>query len=153
MTYKAFTFARFANEQIVENTSADYIDIIPAGFKNSIQWNYGHILVIAEHVLSHAPAYQKTVPKAFYHPFAKGSSPKQWTDQVPSISELQKTSMAQQQAIHTLINTEGGAGPTTAFTLYNQSFQTVDELLSFIAFHEGMHYRTLLHYNTVFNKQ
>ncbi|WP_054703755.1 DinB family protein [Bacillus sp. JCM 19041] len=153
MTHKAFTFARLANEQIVENISEAYVDVIPAGFKNSIHWNYGHILVIAEHVLSHAPAFEKTVPKAFYHPFAKGSSPKQWTDQVPSIVELQKTSTAQQQAIRTLINAEGGSAPTTAFTLFNQTFQSVDELLSFIAFHEGMHYRTILHYSAVFNKQ
>ncbi|GIN06792.1 hypothetical protein J1TS1_09370 [Shouchella clausii] len=151
MTYAAFSYARMANEQTLQIIPAEKHDIIPAGFKNSVHWNYGHILVIADHVLGHAPTFEKTIPKEYYHPFAKGSSPLQWTDKVPSIETLQEAAAKQQQAAQKLATETGGTEKTAPFTLRGQSFQTVDELLSIVAFHEGMHYRTLLHYSNLFS--
>ncbi|MBU8597587.1 DinB family protein [Alkalihalobacillus clausii] len=151
MTYAAFSFARMANEQIIQTIPAEKHDIIPAGFKNSVHWNYGHILVIADHVLGHAPTFEKTIPKGYYHPFAKRSSPLQWTDKVPSIETLQEAAAKQKQAAEKLVEESGGADKAVPFTLHGHSFQTVDELFSFVAFHEGMHYRTLLHYSNVFS--
>ncbi|WP_059103712.1 DinB family protein [Shouchella shacheensis] len=147
MSLHAFQFARKANEEVITRTTQENVDVIPEGFSNSIHWNYGHILVIADHLLSHAKNYDPVVPASYQQYFHKGTSPTDWSGDVPTLEQLKEVSSSQKKAIQSLLERNKESDATEVFTLFDQRFETVGELLSFVAFHEGMHYRTVQLYH------
>lgn len=142
MAFSAFTFARSATMHVLGSAAANQIDTIPDGFKNSIRWNAGHVLVIAESVLRHSEYYERVLPSYYKTLFNKGTSPADWTDKPPTVKEISEQSIRQLAAAQSLFASHENSPLTKVFELRGQTFTTVPDLFSFLSFHEGMHYST-----------
>ena len=118
---------------------------IPEGFNNNIKWNLGHIYVVQEKFAFHLTGEKMTMPNHFAELFTTGTKPADWEEQVsPTIRELigllenqvnrieQTLEFRMKEAIEQPYNT------STGLTL-----STVEELISFCLYHEGMHFDTI----------
>ncbi len=65
-------------------------DQIPQGHTNSIRWNAGHILVGWDNTMPPAVDMERQLPVAYHLLFPRGSNPKNWTVQPPSMDKLIK---------------------------------------------------------------
>ncbi|WP_332692472.1 DinB family protein [Halalkalibacter lacteus] len=143
MTIIAFSFARFAITSSLQAVTVNQLDTIPEGFNNSIRWNAGHVLVIAESILSHLEHYEKTLPPHYKEFFHKGTSPADWKSEPPAISEIVELSDRQLQAAQTLVENHTDIPLEKPFELRDHLFSTVPDLLSFLSFHEGLHFTAI----------
>ncbi|WP_216831471.1 DinB family protein [Alkalihalobacterium elongatum] len=142
MALTAFTFARFANIQVLNAAKEHQLDAIPEGFNNSIRWNAGHVLVIAESVLRHSEHYEPVLPSLYKKLFDMGTKPSEWTEEAPSVAEIVEMSQKQIEAVQKLSSEHGNATFAKPFVLFGTSFDNVSDALSFISFHEGLHFTT-----------
>ncbi|MCR8633680.1 DinB family protein [Paenibacillus radicis (ex Xue et al. 2023)] len=71
-----------------ESVHPDIVDIVPEGFKNSIRWNLGHILVAWDHGIFPKINESRRIPMQYHRMFPKGSRPDDWEEKPPSFQEI-----------------------------------------------------------------
>lgn len=86
--YFQFEMARSWCLDIAESCPADLADIQLEGFNNTIRWQLGHILTVAERMLFQVPTPASSLSSAYTRWFDSGSNPSDWVDQPPSKDEL-----------------------------------------------------------------
>lgn len=124
-----------------KDLTVDQHNIIPPGFNNNIIWNMGHILVVSEDLLYGNSPYQRPVHEFEKSSFQKGSAPDEiiGKDDISIIRHsLRQT--AQYYKMCTGIDKPGNrvnTGSNFGFTMIS------DEVMRFLLFHEGMHYRRI----------
>lgn len=143
MTYSPFAFARFTNMQTLAAAKETQVDTIPDGFNNSLRWNAGHVLVIAENVLRHSDHYEQVIPSHYETFFHKGTSPADWTDEPPTVEEIAELSSKQLASAKNLFDKHKDVPLMSAFKIRGETFSTIPEILSFLSFHEGLHCHAL----------
>lgn len=62
-------------EKAVENVNAADLNLIPAGFNNSILWNIGHVIATQNVLIYGMSGLDFTIPTDFIKRYKKGSSP------------------------------------------------------------------------------
>src|SRR4051794_7313475 len=84
-----FEMTRGRLQQFLNSTSEALFDQMPKGFNNTIHWNVGHILTVADAFFG-----LKMFPADYKELFWKGTKPADWAGEVPSLetlaSQLQK---------------------------------------------------------------
>ncbi|WP_179295572.1 DinB family protein [Bacillus sp. FJAT-45350] len=137
----AFTFVRNATQHMMKKVKEEQLDVVPENYSNSIRWNLGHILYMADNVLSHHVKYERVVPIQYKELFDMGTSPSNWTDAPPTKEELLTISERQMEAVQTLCkNQSSDTIIATPYEIFGTKFETVSDMVSFILFHEGMHF-------------
>ncbi|WLR51025.1 DinB family protein [Bacillus tianshenii] len=144
MALSGFSFARGAVLQVLNAAKEEQVDQVPEGFNNSIRWNAGHVIVIAESVLSHSEAYNKVMPEQFREYFGMGTSPADWKYDPPTVEEIEEVSTKQLQSIQELLKEQTEL--TKPFEIRGTSFTKLNDVLAFLSFHEGMHFTTMKTY-------
>ncbi|MFV8830020.1 DinB family protein [Alkalihalobacterium sp. APHAB7] len=142
MAVTAFTFARSANIQVLNAAKEHQLDAVPEGFNNSVRWNVGHVLVIAETVLRHSEHYEPVLPSLYKRLFDMETRPSEWTEEPPSVAEVMEMSQKQLKAVQKLNSEHGDTTFAKPFVLFGTTFDNVSDALAFISFHEGLHYST-----------
>ncbi|WP_162162972.1 DinB family protein [Gorillibacterium massiliense] len=71
-----------------ESIAPEMIDIVPAGFNNSIRWNLGHILVAWDYGIFPQIKENTRLPQSYLELFRKGTRPSSWTEEPPAYDEL-----------------------------------------------------------------
>ena len=140
MIYVPFEFARTAIINILKSTDLNQVDVIPSGFNNSIRWNAGHALVIADKILKHSSHFDHHVPDHYSTFFDMGTKPAEWKQEPPSVEEIIDMSNQQLTETKKLLENHWDSPLTSPFDLRGNLFSTVPELVGFITYHEGMHF-------------
>ena len=149
---------RFVRENTI-NSVAEMNDeaslLIPEGFNNNIKWNLGHIYVVQEKFAYSFIKEKMNMPKNFSELFTTGTSPTNWGNQaLPTISELIQLLKNQidriEQALEFRLK-EVIEKPFTTST--GLTLSTVEELLSFCLYHEGMHFATIKSYQRIIQNE
>ncbi|MEM6429163.1 MAG: DinB family protein [Deinococcota bacterium] len=127
---------------LVKNTSADDLLVIPNGFSNNILWNLGHVVVtqqLLHYALASLPLH---VSDELVSQCRRGTSPKDWAsapDSVPDVEML----LEQLVSLPETLREDYQAGRFNTFKPYTTStgirFETIDDALTFNHFHEGLH--------------
>lgn len=144
MSFKAFSFARRAVLDIFSQATTEQLDAIPENYNNNIRWNVGHLLVVADWALHHTDRYEHEIPKHYGSFFQPGTSPKNWSGDVPSQKELSNLLREQHDAMKELTEKHDLFEPIARpLELKGTTFATIDELIGFLTYHEGLHYQTL----------
>jgi len=145
---------RFVRENTI-NCVAEINDevslFIPEGFNNNIKWNLGHIYVVQEKFAFYFIKEKMITSNNYSELFTIGTSPTNWGKQaLPTISGLIQLLENQidriEQALQFRLKevTEKPLTTSTGLTL-----STVEELLSFCLYHEGMHFATIKLYKRI----
>ncbi|OEH94049.1 DinB family protein [Bacillus solimangrovi] len=146
MSVYTVSFGHNAMLNVLMKAREDQLDVIPEGFNNSIRWNAGHVLVITDAVLSLDNTYKSVVPESYKEYFMKGTSPREWEGEPPSVEEISEFITKQLKTIQETFVGREDEELERPFELLGASFTKVKDILGFICFHTGMHFNITLNY-------
>jgi hypothetical protein len=122
----------------VKNTDAlseGIADTQPEGFNNTIHWQIGHVLTVAEQIMFDFPKKSTNLPVTYMELFASHTKPADWHGDVPSIQRLSVQLKEQIKRIKEI--------PKESFTKTLKTpflgQETFGELANFAIFHETLH--------------
>jgi uncharacterized damage-inducible protein DinB len=125
---------------VLKDVSEEQADIIPAGFKNNIRWNLGHIY-LDQYLWIQAVTKEKAgVPEQFQSWFGYGSSPDSFEKDTPSFQELKELLREQPVKIKEMY----GERLEEEFPPTERGMHTIEHVLIRTIFHEGLHMQTIL---------
>lgn len=133
-------FVRAQNLKLAQALTHDQSLIIIDGHNNNILWNLGHLYVVLEKFAFGWLGAPTVQPEHFQAYFGNGSSPKQWNENVPSLSLMIEMLESQMERIETQLPERLDEWFATPYkTASGFQIDTVQELLSFSIYHEAMH--------------
>lgn len=122
----------------VKDLSEEQLLKIPAGFKNNILWNIGHVPTIMSALVCKPTETEPVVPKHYHEWFKNGSSPADWTTQ-PDVKEVLEVFKASTPAIQNAL-LAGQLEHYQAFDLFpGYTIGSAQHALTFHCFHNGIH--------------
>lgn len=134
--------ARSLTLKAMNGVTEEMADRIPAGFRNHIRWNLGHIYVVQERFAFHYIGLPLQLPDGFKELFEYGTSPLAPPDNVksPTLSELEALLSGQSQRIQDALSDRLQDEVVPPYTT-SAGFilGSPEQLLSFNLYHEGMH--------------
>jgi hypothetical protein len=118
--------------------SEEQLVVIPDGQSNNILWNIGHTIVSLDAFVYGLMKRPLPCGEAMASLYLRGTSPADWTE-TPDLQVVKDTLMSNIDAVQT--NFEKGAladfGPCDLG--FGVTFNTIEDILMFALFHEGMH--------------
>ncbi|WP_339308145.1 DinB family protein [Paenibacillus sp. FSL R5-0519] len=119
-------------------------EIIPTGLKNNIKWNLGHMYVIHEKFAFQLTGEETKYPAHFSKLFDPGTKPSDWNIEPPTMAQLIDLLNEQIERVETILS---GKLKEEINPHYKSStgltFTNVEQLLSFLIYHEAMHFATI----------
>ncbi len=147
---KQLQFARQSTIDYVKQLEERRLEIMPKGFNNHIKWNLGHLYVAFENIVFRLIGENAKFPINFPELFSPGTSPKQWTMEAPETTELITLLEGQLERLASLqAKSLDEAIPEVYTTSTGAKFLTVGDCVSFIIYHEGMHFGIIKSMNQV----
>lgn len=125
--------------KIVEEVSDMDSNTIPSGFNNNIRWNLGHILVDQYLWIRVLTKEEMPIPMKFIEWFGYGSSPSQFNEETPNISQL--ILMLQEQLL--IIQDKYQNRLEEEFAPTEMGMHTIEQVLIRTIFHEGIHFNAI----------
>ncbi|WP_342570062.1 DinB family protein [Paenibacillus sp. FSL R5-0749] len=146
--------SNFVADQLgfVRRQAVDYVrdivdsasEIIPTGLKNNIKWNLGHMYVIHEKFAFQLSGEETKYPAHFSKLFDPGTKPSDWNIEPPTMAQLIDLLTEQIERVETILL---GKLKEEINPHYKSStgltFTNVEQLLSFLIYHEAMHFATI----------
>ena len=134
--------ARSITLKTMDGVTEEMADRIPEGFRNHIRWNLGHLYVVQERFAFQYAGLPLHMPKGFKELFEYGTTPLSPPDSItpPTLPELEALLRNQSQRIQVELADrmqEAVVPPYT--TSAGFVLGTLEQLLSFNFYHEGMH--------------
>ncbi|WP_149096435.1 DinB family protein [Paenibacillus terrae] len=124
---------------VLESVSETSADKQPAGFSNTIRWNVGHILTVAEMFIFNN-RQTSGLPKEYNNLFAPGTKPSDWTGEPIPLSTL--LAQLQDQAVRIKQHVEIHSDETLPEPLKLGpvlQLNSMGEVCNLALFHEAMH--------------
>ena len=121
--------------EIAESCPEDIAEIQLDIFNNTIHWQIGHILTVAERMLFNYPQQSAFIPHTFTNWFEAGTRPDTWIDSPPSIKNL-ITRLKEQHARMLSIPPERF---NNRLDKPYFGFNSFGECAGFVAIHEALH--------------
>lgn len=123
----------------VESLTEEHAEIIPAGFRNNIRWNLGHLYLDQLLWIEALTKVPTAISKQFNQWFGFGTTPANFTEETPSFTELKVLLQSQPQAILE----KYGADLEKEYPPIDMGMQTIEQVLIRTIFHEGMHLQAI----------
>ena len=139
-TLGQLNFARIYTQGRLQAIHEEQWDIQPQGFNNTIRWNVGHIFTTMESLVKKGiPTYEPVHPE-WAQFFKGGTKPADWTLDPPTKEEL-LAALAQQPArvIDFLTGKLDQEMPEVMKIGKLHDMKTVDAVIQFVIWHEGVH--------------
>lgn len=147
MLFQQMEFIRLRTLAALDATTEQQADEMPPGFRNSIRWNLGHILLSQENLLFSfvGENNRKTLPPEYGELFGFNTSPDTWnTLTPPTLKELREKLEAQPQRMKEAFSGRLDETGEKPFVLgEHTTFTILGEVLSFANWHEGLHQGTI----------
>ena len=121
--------------ELAESCPADLAEKRAAPFNNTIRWQFGHILTVAERMLFQHPKQESMLPAAFSEWFEAGTSPDAWNETTPNLAEL--TTLLKDQHARLLAIRPEQFGERFDRPYYG--FRSYGECAGFVVMHESLH--------------
>ncbi len=124
---------------LVEKYSIDQLNNTPAGFRNNILWNLGHV-VVTQQLLCYKNADSPVlIPDDIVESFKKGTSPAR----TYSKDELQYL-LDKLEELATRVRSDYQSGHFKTYNSYTTSYgvalNSIEDAIAFNNTHEGLHY-------------
>lgn len=144
--FKQLRFVRDNTLKRVTGMSDEELLVVPQGFNNNILWNLGHILLIHERFSFGFINEKMDIPGHYVELFGQGTKPATWGEQaqIPSLEELIPLLHGQIDRIgRNLEERLNEVLEKPYVTSAGLEILTVKECLSFLLYHEGMHFAAI----------
>ncbi|ARD48563.1 MULTISPECIES: DinB family protein [unclassified Sporosarcina] len=135
-----FSMARGYTLSRLKRADEHMWDAQPEGFSNTVRWNAGHIYESAEDFLSRAMNDYPVAKAEWAEFFSSGTSPSSWPGIPPAEEELIAALKDQGKRISQLTEEQLAYRLDPPLSIGKLiTMETVDEVLQFLTWHEGMH--------------
>ena len=142
--FKQLQFVRNNTLTEVSELTEQQIILMPPGFRNNIKWHLGHIYVVQEKFAFDLTGEEPEYPTSFTEWFGTGSSPSDWKEEVlPTLEELITLLKQQILRIEQTFSSNLNKHILPYTTSTGLTIASVQQLLSFCLYHEGMHFGTI----------
>lgn len=144
--------ARNHTLRILEGVTDRTATRIPEKFRNHILWQAGHIYYVQERFALALHGFEAQLPEIFVSLFAAGTTPLNWTETPPALSELIDRLSNQLPRIQSVLKDRmEEQAPSPYTTSSGFKLETLGEFLNFTLYHEGMHFNSIKLYKMLFN--
>lgn len=125
-------------EKLIRSLTNEDLNKIPEGFSNNIIWNFGHAIATQQLLTYGLSSLPLIVDEEFLNEFRKGSRPiKNYNEEnVKSILEISKITL---ESVERDFNEDRFMYFKNYITSYGVELKSVDDALSFLPVHEGLH--------------
>ncbi|MVO98316.1 DinB family protein [Paenibacillus lutrae] len=139
-----FDLYHIYREETIESINfitEEQADVIPAGFSNSLRWNFGHILVAQEQAMYNLGMNQPgEIFEKTQDMFKRGSSPKEWSVTPFSLKELRDQLQEQMERMKITFSGRLGEAAAKEFDMGKErKIKTLGDLFIGSLWHEGVH--------------
>ena len=123
---------------IVKELTLEQLNTVPPGFNNNIIWNVGHVIAAQQGICYKRLGLDLVVEEDFFETFKPGSKPERFFDaaDVEKIIGLLTSTITQLEAD---LQTDKFANYPTWSTRYGAELTSINDAVSFLPFHEGLH--------------
>jgi uncharacterized damage-inducible protein DinB len=135
LIFKHYELARGKFISNVSDLEEGFAEVQPEGFNNTIRWQVGHVLTVAEQFMFGFPKKSTHLPANYMELFATGTSPAAWQGDVPHLQELIVQLQDQIARIKEIPAESFNQRLKTPFL----GQETFGELTNFAIFHESIH--------------
>jgi hypothetical protein len=124
--------------ELLEGFSLEQLNEIPKGFNNNIIWNLGHMIAAQQGICYKRAGLNTFIDEDFFQAYKPDSKPTSFVDQegLEHIKELLFSSLEQLRSDY---QANKFSGYTAFTTRYGIALSSVDDAISFLPFHEGLH--------------
>jgi DinB superfamily len=138
---KQIEIIRKTRSYLLENLkdlTTEQLNKIPEGFNNNIIWNLGHMIAAQQGVCYLRAVLTPKVSEDFINAYKSGSKPAGPVDakEIENIKSLLFSSIDQLEEDY---NNHIFGGYTTWTTRYSVEMNSIDDAITFLPFHEGLH--------------
>ncbi len=139
-TLNQLNFARIYTLGRISQVNEVAWDTQPPGFNNTIRWNVGHIYVNTEMLTQQAiPSYEVVYPE-WVPLFDRGTKPNDWALEPPTSEELISALQEQTERIKAVLGNKLSNTLIESKSIGNlHEMKTVEALVQFMVWHEGVH--------------
>jgi hypothetical protein len=130
--------------EILQELSLEQLNTIPAGFNNNIIWNAGHMIAAQQGICYKRAGLNTIVDETFFETFKPGTKPERLftTAEVEHIVDLLTSTLTQLEA--DMQQPDKFTNYPTWTTRYGAELTGINDAVSFLPFHEGLHIGTIL---------
>jgi hypothetical protein len=122
----------------IKDLTTEQLNKIPEVFNNNIIWNLGHMVAAQQGICYKRAGLQPMISDEFWEKYRSGSKPDGIVDEaeIDYIKQVFFTSLDQLEADY---DKNIFTGYTAWTTRYDVEIAGIDDALSFVPFHEGLH--------------
>ncbi|EOS56841.1 DinB family protein [Paenibacillus barengoltzii] len=149
MIWRQLDFVRSQTLKLVRTIPEEKLTMIPAGFRNHMLWNLGHLALVLDKYAYSFTGRTPKLPAIYQELFANGTVPAEWSSESPALDEILKVLEDQPLQVKAELSgrLEEKIDPYTTSSGYR--IETVGQLINFTTYHEGMHFSVLKLYNKI----
>ncbi|WP_379134566.1 DinB family protein [Paenibacillus sp. sgz500958] len=139
--FRQLAFVRMRISQAMQGVTEEMADLIPAGYRNSLRWQLGHIYVVCERFSFQFIGLPLHLPEGFKELFENGTSPLTAPESLalPTLPELEGLLAEQQIRIREQLGDRMQEHMPPYTTSGGMTMETPEQFLSFNLYHEGLH--------------
>lgn len=150
----AFHLMSFTRQKMLkqlESLPESKRNVVPAAFNNSIHWQLGHVVTIAERIVYGIAGKKTSLPETYNAFFGPSTKPADWSEEPPSWGELMQLFHEQPSRFSTVF-TEILDEPVAVKDNFAQA-ETIGDLLFLNNVHESNHLGLIIAMVKVLNNQ
>lgn len=130
--------ARSMTLKLLDSLKAEQLNKIPEGFNNNIIWNAAHMVAAMQSICYRLSGLEMLIGMDFYESYKPGTKPEKVVDEkdIEHIKQLFSTTVDKLEEDYK----KGAFANFTPFTTrYGLPIDSIEEAISFLPFHEGVH--------------
>jgi hypothetical protein len=129
---------RFSLLENLKDLTAEQLNKIPEGFNNNIIWNLGHMIAAQQGVCYIRAGLTSHMTEDFINTFKSGTKPVRAFSEaeIENIKSLLFSTIDQLEEDY---NNKIFGGYTSWTTRYSVEMNSIDDAITFLPFHEGLH--------------
>lgn len=147
--WRQLEFVRAQTLKLARSIPEEKTLIVPAGFRNHILWNLGHLALVTDKYAYSFTGRTPRLPAIYQELFANGTSPLEWTSASPSFNDILTVLEAQPEQVKAELSGQLAEPVQPYSTSSGYRIETVGQLLNFTTYHEGMHFSMIKLYNKI----
>lgn len=145
-------FVRRQTVDYVRSISDSDAEIIPAGLKNNIIWNLGHMYVVFEKFAFQLTGEETNDPANFSTLFNPGTKPSDWDIEPPTKFQIISLLTEQMERVESVLSSKWKEEINPHYkSSTGNTYSTVEQLLGFLIYHEAMHFATIKNIRSIVN--
>ncbi|WP_025677222.1 DinB family protein [Paenibacillus massiliensis] len=145
-------FVRRQAVDYVRSISESAAEIIPAGLKNNIKWNLGHMYVVHEKFAFQLTGEETKYPFNFSKLFDPGTKPSDWDIKSLTMSQIIDLLTEQIERVESVLSSKLKEEIKPHYkSSTGLTYTTVEQLLGFLIYHEAMHFATIKNIKSIIN--